>query len=172
MSSAENTLTVRSGGRGQKKELCKEARFRVDLLAASRRADPKRRMVSMARVLLESQGMESRIRSRERSREDEENETESEFPRIVCRRWSIELEVELERIKKEEEAEELGNGEGIWEQGRFGKMRVSIFLLILWRERVASGRTNGERGKSASSLEASEGGAQRTRRILPLVRAH
>ena len=79
------TLMVRSGGRGQARELWLEARFREECLAASRRREPILRARS---IRSESEGADCRSLSKERSRE---REGRSERERNASRRRSTSL---------------------------------------------------------------------------------
>lgn len=125
---------VRSGGRGQARELCLEARFLEKFLAASRRMEPIFRARSISRVSSASEGDESRRRSKERSIEREGN---SESPRKASRRWSTWLRFWI-----------LGFWEG---QGRFAIddglwRRVSISFSGWWISETDISHRERERG--------------------------
>lgn len=120
---------MRSGGSGHEIELCKQARFLLNFLADSWRADPNRRTASIIWFFSGSEEVESRSRSRDRSREDARKGSES--PRIVLRRASMFITVGFR----------VSGGAWIPLQGRFGKRTVSMLSWAVgeaangWRRR-------------------------------------
>lgn len=119
------TLMVRSGGSGQARELCFEARFLDECFAASRSIDPILSARSISTVRSASEAEDSRSFSSDRSKDIEGVDSSSSRHRnlcSICSTWSRPLPL-LWSCNEEEE------GHGRFEEQ--GNVSIAINPLLL-----------------------------------------